>query len=311
MTCSEPGHRALWIGPAAGPALAGGGLRVHSVFPRTVNLEVDGTGAFVALCGPPGGVHPHAVALDRPEDFRTWGLVVGSRARLDAGSLHLRTLEGGQVVHLAQAERPPARPLAKVIRLGGAFLQALSTLDHHLKDAGSPLGMPSLWTGAPPENPLGRSLHQAGLELGAAVAASPDPAHPATLRLRLAVAELVGLGAGLTPAGDDFLCGFLAATVATGRPGLPEALREATEASLGRTGGISAFLLQCGFHGFWPGPLLDLGEACAADRPPVAVAALERLMAIGHSSGADLATGFLFGLESGLGDPAQRPHHTG
>lgn len=300
MTSSEEPRRALWLGPAVAPALAAGaGLRIHSVFQRAVNLELPGTGRFMALCGPPGGVHPHTVALDRAEDFRTWDLILDSHAGLVEGSLQLQTLGGRVRVRLDQAERGAKRSLASLPHLGVAFSACTTQLAVHLKASGSPLGMPSLWPGGLPSTPLAGSLQRAALDLGAALRAAPADLS----RLGPAVAELVGLGAGLTPAGDDFLCGSLAAARAGGPAGLAEALWDAIATGLGSTGGLSAFLLQCGFEGFWPGPLLDLAEALAEERPPEAVAALARLCGLGHSSGADLATGFLYGLETGAMEP--------
>jgi len=53
-------YRARTIGPAAAAALAsaGAGLRVHSVFPSTVNLEVTGTGNCVTLCASAAAAGP-------------------------------------------------------------------------------------------------------------------------------------------------------------------------------------------------------------------------------------------------------------
>jgi hypothetical protein len=107
----------------------------------------------------------------------------------------------------------------------------------------------------------------------------------------------MGLGVGLTPSGDDFLCGFMAAARACS-PELIPVLAAATEAGLHRTSRISGSLIRCAARGFWPAPLVNLAEALAGDRVPDALVALGDLGRLGHSSGADLATGFLFGLET-------------
>jgi hypothetical protein len=111
-----------------------------------------------------------------------------------------------------------------------------------------------------------------------------------------AVASLVGMGAGLTPSGDDFLSGFMAALRVSGRHTLLSALGEAVEVNIDATSEISASLLRCAVAGHWPRPLADLADALAAENGPEALRALDRLCGLGHSSGADLATGFLFGL---------------
>jgi hypothetical protein len=123
-------------------------------------------------------------------------------------------------------------------------------------------------------------------------------------RLLGAVSSLVGAGQGLTPSGDDFLSGFMAALRTLGSPALASALGQAIETNLAATGEISASLLHCAVEGFWPEPLLDLADALAAENEPAALRALEGLLGLGHSSGADMASGFLFGLASLLKESA-------
>jgi hypothetical protein len=313
MTCSEARLRALSIGPAASLALftEGAALRVHSVFPATVNLEAEGTEWLVALSGPAGTIHPHAVALKRPVDFMAWGLEVGGSAGLIGGSLRLRGQAGEVVVDLSQAQRPTPRLLPLIVRLGGAHRVCATWLAAIQQDAGCDLRIDALWQEERAATALGTGLRSAALALGAAARAfarTPGAGWEpqAALRqaaLRQAVAALVGLGAGLTPSGDDFLCGFLAAVRACD-PGLMEdreeliaALNAAVATELPRTTQISAGLVHCAVRNFWPLPLVDLAEAMAGDREPEALRALGELCALGHSSGSDMATGFLFGLE--------------
>lgn len=116
----------------------------------------------------------------------------------------------------------------------------------------------------------------------------PEPAARAAW-----VAELVGAGRGLTPYGDDVLCGWLAIHRAAG---VPTPATDATVRSLlPRTTLLSATLLDCALRGevlpefaAW---VTALGTP--AERP--ATAALE---AIGHTSG----RGLLAGARRGLAD---------
>jgi hypothetical protein len=101
-----------------------------------------------------------------------------------------------------------------------------------------------------------------------------------------AVADLVGRGDGLTPLGDDVLCGWLAthraARVAT--PAVDDAVRRA----LPRTTTLSATLLECALAG----EVADLAAAyLRAIGSPGAPAARSALSALGHSSGEGLAHG--------------------
>ena len=99
-------------------------------------------------------------------------------------------------------------------------------------------------------------------------------------------ARLIGRGGGLTPEGDDLVCG-VAAVVAVG--GWDEAVRQAwLGALLGgdlrrRTTALSATLLELAARGMGPEPLQTwlTGDA----------AALARLEAIGHSTGRAIARG--------------------
>jgi hypothetical protein len=121
-----------------------------------------------------------------------------------------------------------------------------------------------------------------------------------------AAEELIGLGPGLTPAGDDFVGGaFFARAILR-----PAATRQAdwTRAGDGlravaaaRTHPVSAVLFADLLAGEGHEPLHDLAAAVATGALPMALAAAGRLCRIGHSSGWDLLAGFLAGV---LGLPA-------
>jgi hypothetical protein len=100
------------------------------------------------------------------------------------------------------------------------------------------------------------------------------------------VPRLVGRGDGLTPLGDDVLCGWLAAHRAAGVP--TPAVDDAVRRALPRTTALSATLLECALAG----EVADLAaaylRALGTARAPAARAALTRL---GHSSGGGLAHG--------------------
>lgn len=109
---------------------------------------------------------------------------------------------------------------------------------------------------------------------------------------------LVGLGPGLTPSGDDILCGILLA----GRPrptgqaqalSYPSACREAlvaaTTSAADRTPLVSAAMLAHATRGECLPQVFAALEALATGRP--LLPALTPLLAVGHHSGADLARG--------------------
>jgi hypothetical protein len=102
---------------------------------------------------------------------------------------------------------------------------------------------------------------------------------------------LVGAGDGLTPYGDDVLCGWLAIHRAAGVP--TPVMDAAARSLLDRTTLLSATLLDCAMHGE---VLPEFGAWVAAlgtAEEPAAAAAVE---AIGHSSGRGLLAGARQGL---------------
>jgi hypothetical protein len=110
--------------------------------------------------------------------------------------------------------------------------------------------------------------------------------------------ELIGLGPGLTPSGDDFVGGALIALRAAGRVELAErvaawALRLAER----RTSRISRAHLACAAAGEGHEALHQL--LAALEKGEAAIArALDALDRVGHSSGRDAAAGALLSLDA-------------
>jgi len=112
---------------------------------------------------------------------------------------------------------------------------------------------------------------------------------------------LIGLGPGLTPSGDDFIGAALFAKRALAAGYLAPktwlaAGRRLAVFAKSRTTTVSAVLLADLAAGRSFAPLHDLVEAIEKDDALRARSALRRLVAIGHSSGWDMAAGFAVGL---------------
>jgi hypothetical protein len=138
----------------------------------------------------------------------------------------------------------------------------------------------------------------------------------------VALVALLGRGPGLTPSGDDVVCGILAGlgwatnTLPINKYGAinrasttdrsPEAaITQPIISGLGqavnttaatRTNRISAALLRHAGAGLLYAPAMDLGAALLAGDPGAVAAPALRLLAVGHTSGADLAVGILFAV---------------
>ena len=127
--------------------------------------------------------------------------------------------------------------------------------------------------------------------------AAPPSLPDVDLVVDIAPSDLVGRGPGLTPSGDDVVAGALVAAYATGHPGLA-AWREQTGEVLGtrRTTAVSRGLLHHAMDGYAvPELAAFLVAVCAGGDP---ASASSRLLAVGHSSGAALASGALHVLVS-------------
>ena len=186
---------------------------------------------------------------------------------------------------------------------------------------------------------LEEALTGAGM-VGGGLAGHPDPVELAgrcaagDLAGAVEAAErIVGLGPGLTPSGDDILCGLLVSLRLVGGavrqgqalplPGgepphpavrsahaavrLADWLGAAVTADAGtRTTALAATLLHCAAAGGAGAEVAGVLRCVAGQEPPAA--AVRRLLSVGHTSGTDLAHGVLAGCRAALALTAHTPH---
>jgi hypothetical protein len=115
--------------------------------------------------------------------------------------------------------------------------------------------------------------------------------------------DLVGLGNGLTPSGDDFLGGLFFGLQALNRlfptevGWDPERVQDTLARITGLTNLISSTILNDLAAGQGPKPLHDLVHLLVTPASPESILVAARaLVSIGHSTGWDLLTGLLAGL---------------
>lgn len=126
-----------------------------------------------------------------------------------------------------------------------------------------------------------------------------------------AVTDLLGLGGGLTPLGDDVLCGWIATATALGRPDRDAVTASATRLAGARTTLLSATLVGCAARGDvlpqFRRLLLTLADGAGA----APAAALADLVKVGHTSGTGLAAGALLAMDQMPHDPDDLSAHEG
>jgi hypothetical protein len=256
-------------GPFAAEALMGDRRGfIASVHPRAINLLLD-DGPLVALLPAESPLHPWAVAVpvaSRDLAHVTEGAPVRvSEGVIEAGALRVE-LTGLEVVDLRLRRRLRALPAA------------VRSLARH---AGA------TQPGGPFEPALAAALERfrAGGEIRG-------------------LAELVGVGEGLTPSGDDVLVGVLAGLDAAGEvSGEAAALRARLcvelEQGTSRTTRLAAQMLDAAEAGFYAEPVLGVLETLALPKPGVRALtrAVAALLAVGHRSGADTLRGIVAALQ--------------
>jgi hypothetical protein len=264
---------------------------VHSVYRSACNLAHGDTLIILAVFASPEG--PTTVRLDAAGsiDLRDWfhpGEAVTSRGawlafanvRVDCG--HARTWAPPQQALYAPTPIDLARGLQVArTRLDAQRTHCASVL--HREGAA-----------------VCRDLEHAcrSLESGAA---------------QTQVARLIGWGEGLTPAGDDFVVGLLAALqILAGddaRRSFLHRLCATVAAASAYTTAVAAHYLRLAAHDHFNADLHDLRDALlAGDDPARLERSLDTVLSRGATSGGDLLAGLLAGIRAWV--PPRVPQRT-
>lgn len=280
---------------AAGCAVPAGehAGRVAAVFSRAVHVQLDAGRLVVALLGPDGAGAPPVIRLDAEPAVAGFQAGEPLRWRTDAildglGRVRVWIPAGSRV-----SARPIARPDLRRPAVGALWRSLAGALEQRQRAAGTSLRLAALRNGLPSPDAVGERLAEAARALADALRRSDADG---TL---VACAGLVGLGPGLTPAGDDFTCGLLAAC------GRTEDWAGGVRSLLGRTTPAGSTLLGCALEGQFADALCALAAALAAGDTRAAGHAMDALCGMGHSSGMDTLTGYLFGLSIPAGAEAR------
>ena len=112
------------------------------------------------------------------------------------------------------------------------------------------------------------------------------------------VGDLLGLGPGLTPLGDDVLAGWLAAAVASRHSGLADLRSNVALNARERTTSLSATLLACAARGEGVPEVRSLLTGVADANAAVVEQSLSLLLRVGETSGEGLVLGAQLALQS-------------
>lgn len=247
--------------------------QVHSRHRHVINVLVPG-GQLLALAAAELDDAPWTVRLG------DWSTIARSISDSVVVSRTELRLADGLVVALASK----LRWFAERIDLGGLDAHQLAAARDVLSGAVRD-----------PSTPFGRATAQVLVD------------RIAVLRARLlndeggagladAITDLIGLGEGLTPSGDDVITGlaFVAAQRGVHLSCRLPAIRRAVAAAGDRTTLLSATTMAAALDGRGRQRLHDLAAAIRDGRPEHAVPAV---LAIGHSSGSDILRGMALALD--------------
>lgn len=271
---------------------------VHSVFRSALNLNLEDN-KLLTLVLPDQPDLPHGIRINAPADFSFTGFRIGERATRRDNFLRLASLTIGLsgapkwISALTAFHADPSdtsvrlawqaawRALNMRQRLARTTIVADELFDSNENEKTSPISRRAA-TGM-------RALLDAAQRFDSQAASS-------------AASQLIGLGEGLTPSGDDLLAGFLAGLHCAVGENTQRAqfLFEFGEAAIrlsSRTNDISRAYIYHAAHGRVSSRIADLARAlCGSTFRARLQPALAAALQMGHSSGMDAVTGLLCGI---------------
>jgi Protein of unknown function (DUF2877) len=261
--------------------------RVAAVFSRSLHLE--SAGDFVCIGDPSIGRGPLNAVLD----LAGWTQLtarpppLGKSASIVQGAIRIGTI----ALDTTGAERwhPTAWPSAN--RRKGD-LQAVQRLQGLAADQAPRDGLARIVLGLPgdPCSALERVTLPRVERLQAWIAAGQSALPPI---------DLLGLGPGLTPSGDDVLCGVLVALHAVGWTDLAGDLHaQIAKAAPSATSPISRAFLRAAAEGLGCEALHEAISAVLAGQAEALAGHIEALGRIGHTSGWDALAGAVLVLQA-------------
>lgn len=278
--------------------------RIHSCYRRTINVLCDDM--FWLSLHPVGvPLHPYCVVVDAcgwpwassPSSQHGRFLDVEPGASASLSETHITIGGGGVTIDLRRAQTWPSRLTA----LSGSLMPGSLEACEALWDLASQMPtdswfMASILTRARARPRTSKwapviVLRTADQVLGALSQAWRSRSLGSAIR---ALGDLIGLGPGLTPSGDDFLMGFLGASYLFAHDDeFRRAVFDRAGLLIHRTTLPSFFMLRAALEGHYPEPLSSLLLRLGRGEIRGLRQAADRLDGIGATSGHDMLAGVL------------------
>ena len=260
-----------------------------------IYLDLPGPGGLLVIAIEDVGGVPGGLLVDELTDLRRIGVQPGMTFVPTAAGWAIPSagvgIETSQAITWSAA-LPPAAMLDLTQDLARTAAAA-----RRLASDGAPDG--GLATFRPGEAWLVRAWTLIGNQRQALVAGDVVAALGPTV-------DLIGLGVGLTPSGDDYLVGLLAGFAAMGDPvGIELGAAIAAHAPV-RTTAVGASALAHAARGAFAERLHDVLIALARGRIADLATAIERAAAYGATSGSDTLVGLFEGIDVALARRARR-----
>ena len=262
---------------------------VHGVFARACYIDCGGSLLTLATAGVSDGPTTLVLGADAPADLR-YVFNPGDALRCREGCVRGPDVRL-ELAHARTWRAPPRRSSLS----GGETAARVALARARLAD--------------------GRRARSSVLDRGGSAVIADVENACSRLDIASALARIerfVGWGEGLTPAGDDYLVGLCAALQSlvhgnAARRTFLRRMRGFVASQSLRTTPISAHWLTLASRGHFNADLLRALDALRAERDVQnARDAIDALMAVGATSGADALTGILSGFEAWMKAPSHQ-----
>lgn len=252
---------------------------VHSVFENSCNIEIYGNQLLLPLIYKKYALQPHAISVELPENTKinNW-FTRGDKVTVSRKIIYIGNYE------LSWPEKRAG--------IDGYVIKETGTQStkYIKKWSRETIKKITEYARARPKEEINCQHEKVKLIVRRCLEALLDKTSEATQCIRL-----IGLGAGLTPSGDDFICGLLAVANKY-EPEIYSKLKKTISQEITRTTRVSRDYLMLAMEGTYSPLIITLVNAIENQNEQEISDAQEKLMRHGSSSGMDTLAGMAQGI---------------